>query len=417
MLASPRGHQPARLEAARIVFLFIFFAQCPSDPNGTYEISQVSPVWHQLWFGAAGGENDVIKSGVVFLKDRFLPSLLLSRGHECIPYPPPWSLLLLPLAAQLHNRSTYVMKFNSGKWWHKFCRAFCAILRFSNHGNMLCHLPLHFGEMKCAPGLQPWRFGRLNSAETPRGAAIPCYLPLLIRSLPSGSDYQERNRLRDNKNKFLSLKIMFTKKSLLSVIPGRTRLIITVDVFIIMFYMMVMGDVMLTVIANENTLRLLRTAVRSAPLSPPLDEPEGSEPVHLTPATIDSTSLKSVHCKDDLDIWSEPSRPLIVFHNWIIFSCSDLYSSIKLSSLIRSCLLLFMFSLWRLFLCLCTRLYMVVTDNEWVNEWMNELHCGWITSLSHVQVWPPEGKPQSWVRVLLHNMQQFQSKWEHASDE
>ncbi len=82
----------------------------------------------------------------VFLKYNCL--LLLSRGHKCIPYPPPCSLLVLPLATQLYNHSTYVMKFNCSKWWHKFCKAFCTILRFWNHNNMPYHL-LCFTELKC----------------------------------------------------------------------------------------------------------------------------------------------------------------------------------------------------------------------------------------------------------------------------
>lgn len=40
------------------------------------------------------------------------------------------------------------MKFNRSKWWHKFSKAFCTILRFSNHDNMVCHL-LCFTELKC----------------------------------------------------------------------------------------------------------------------------------------------------------------------------------------------------------------------------------------------------------------------------
>lgn len=42
-----------------------------------------------------------------------------------------------------------------------------------------------------------------QSVETPQGVVILCYLLLLIRTLPSGSDYHGRNWARDNKNKFL----------------------------------------------------------------------------------------------------------------------------------------------------------------------------------------------------------------------
>lgn len=52
---------------------------------------------------------------------------------------------------------------------------------------------------------------------------IPCYLVLLITSLPSGSDYQERNWLQDNKNKSLSTDSVHQENSM-SVIPTWTQL-------------------------------------------------------------------------------------------------------------------------------------------------------------------------------------------------
>lgn len=44
----------------------------------------------------------------------------LSRGQRSIPYPPACSIIVLPQATQLCNRSTYVMKANSSEWWHKY---------------------------------------------------------------------------------------------------------------------------------------------------------------------------------------------------------------------------------------------------------------------------------------------------------
>lgn len=58
---------------------------------------------------------------------------------------------------------------------------------------------------------------------------FPCYLVLLITSLPSGSDYQERNWLQDNKNKSLSADSVLQENSM-SVIPTWTHLTLNCSV-------------------------------------------------------------------------------------------------------------------------------------------------------------------------------------------
>lgn len=64
---------------------------------------------------------------------------------------------------------------------------------------------------------------------------------LLIRSLPSGSDYQERNWLQDNKNKFLSTDNAHQEK-IKSIVPTRTQLAFSFSVdrshFYHMFYVL-----------------------------------------------------------------------------------------------------------------------------------------------------------------------------------
>lgn len=146
--------------------------------------------WSVLWQGTfqwcwwikVRKMNEIWHSSSFLKCDCVFPQLL-GGGHERVPYPPSCSLLVLPLVAQLHNRSTYV----SSKWWHKFCKAFCTILRFWNHDNMLSHL-LCFTERKCM------HFTVRCPDDVQQSEVLTALQKLLkvIRSLPSGSDYQER---------------------------------------------------------------------------------------------------------------------------------------------------------------------------------------------------------------------------------